>query len=305
MKVVVVGASGLLGAHLLAEGLNRGYEMVGVARHFPQRSGAHQLRDRLRLITADVADVPPGDIADADLLINAAALVSTEAEDLVAKNLTLLEKVVALFEKAKVKRFVHVSSVATLSDGTPGKIVNESHYGQYRDTSYAQAKFLCDQSLADKLGAILSVHPCYMLGRWDAKPSSGAILLALKLKKIRSYLPGQKNFVHAGDVARGLYQAQSAGATGRFVLGGENLGVGDFLAECLRQIGSNEILPEMTKDEALDSPLAREFFFSNAVDDSRAREAFGYAPGMSIRNAIAETVGYFRDHHLLPKEKRV
>jgi len=302
VNVVVVGASGLLGAHLVEEALARGCAVIAIARKFPLRSGAHHLKDRVRLIEADVTAVDPAELRGADVLVNAAARVEASAEaSLVSQSVELLQTVASLRERAGIAEFVHVSSVATLSDGTPGKTVSETDHGQGRDTPYAQGKLLCDQWIERKLGPTLTIHPCYLLGRWDAKPSSGSILLALQMGKLRGGRPGKKNFVHARDVARGLFDAQAAQLKERFVLGGENWDSTLFLEECLRQLGAEKSLPLMSDQEFSEATLAREFFSSNAVDDGKARAAFAYAPRVSVQDAIAETIAYFREYRLLPK----
>lgn len=63
-----------------------------------------------------------------------------------------------------------------------------------------------------------------MLGPFDARPSSGQMLLALHSGKVPGYTPGGKNFIYVKDAAIGIANALTKGRIGEsYIIGHENL----------------------------------------------------------------------------------
>uniref|UniRef100_UPI0034D652A6 NAD-dependent epimerase/dehydratase family protein n=1 Tax=Enterobacter hormaechei TaxID=158836 RepID=UPI0034D652A6 len=68
------------------------------------------------------------------------------------------------------------------------------------------------------------VHPGFLLGPWDWKPSSGQLVLAVARAPLALAPAGSNDFCHAEDVADGvLAAARHAPAGSRYVLSGEAL----------------------------------------------------------------------------------
>jgi dihydroflavonol-4-reductase len=87
-----------------------------------------------------------------------------------------------------------------------------------------------------QLPAVL-VHPTFMLGPGDAKPTSNALLLELYRGKLPGYPPGGKNYVHVRDVAVATVNALTQGRVGEsYILGNENLSYRDAFALMARQL---------------------------------------------------------------------
>lgn len=306
MRVAILGGSGLLGGHLIEQGLSRGHELIVISRKFPQRSAAQVYHDRLTLKALDATELKASDLDGVELLVNAAAIVSSSSdESIIEKNLELVKTIFLAAREAKVRKLVHVSSVSTMANGTQD-LVSEKDHGKFRDTVYARSKYLCDQWLAETFqdSDLLTIHPCYMLGKWDAKPSSGAILLALQLRRLPGFWPGVKNFVHAGDVARGLFEAAEAGLSGRYLLGGENVTFKTFFEHARKALGLEFELPELKREELENQSALKEFFLANPVDDSKARMSWGYVPRTQLDGMLEETIAYLRDSKLLPRLRK-
>ncbi len=142
-----------------------------------------------------------------------------------------------------------------------------------------------------------------MLGKWDAKPSSGAILMALQMKRLPGIYPGIKNFVYAGDVARGVYEAVQKKVSGRYILGGENISLQSFFHHCSKALGVDLKLEQISLDQLESTPVFKDFFLANSVNDSKAREEWGYKSDVRLDEMLSETVAYFRSNKLLPKPK--
>jgi dihydroflavonol-4-reductase len=92
-----------------------------------------------------------------------------------------------------------------------------------------------------RLNAVI-VNPTFMVGPYDSKPSSGKIILLGLKQGIQWYPPGGKNFVHVGDVAKGIYSALVCGKQGHcYLLAGENLSYKEFFDQLNMHIGRKPI----------------------------------------------------------------
>jgi len=318
MKILLTGASGLLGAHLLEQGLKRNFEFKAVARKVSRRSFLFQVQDQVEVLSFDLTDPTtwPTDIFDkVNIVIHCAGLASPFARDEEKMRLLNLEGTKNLFRAAKkyrvsqVKKWVQISSVSTLSSGEGNEPLDEKRIGKFRSTPYAKTKHAADCWLENNRGEtdLLTIHPCYMLGPWDARPSSGAILFAFFLKKIKYLLDATKNFVSPRDVAIGIYQALKANAQGHFILGGENLKLSSFVALVAKHLQLNSIDTQLIDKASLqeldlnEDQLAsiKEFSLADPISWAKASDCFGYNPRTSVDQMISETVQYFVDNRML------
>ena len=318
MKILLTGASGLLGAHLLEQGLKRGFDFKAVARKVSRRSFLFQVKDQVEVLSFDLTDPKswPADIFDKiDVVIHCAGLASPFARDEEKMRLLNIDGTKNLFQAAKkyqgsrLKKWVQISSVSTLSSGEGNEPLDEERIGKFRPTPYAKTKYEAVCWLNDNRGEIdlLTIHPCYMLGPWDARPSSGAILFAFFLKRIKYLIDATKNFVSPKDVAIGIYQALKANAQGHFILGGENLKLSKFVELVAKHLQLDSIDTQFIDNPSLqaldlsEDQLAsiKEFSLSDPISWSKASENFSYNPQTSTEQMIFETVQYFIDNRML------
>ena len=91
------------------------------------------------------------------------------------------------------------------------------------DSKRAATDLVLQAVAREQLPAVL-VHPTFMLGPDDRKPTSGALLLEIARGRVPGYPPGGKNYVHVRDVATATVNALHRGRVGEsYILGNENL----------------------------------------------------------------------------------
>lgn len=237
-KILVTGAAGFLGSHLVRELLRRNYAVRALVRH--SRASAPRRFDALAGLPVEQW---PGDLTRPDsvrgcadgcqAVIHAAALAQANpARDATiwAINLggteTLLEEV----NRAGVERFVYVGTANVFGFGTLAKPGDETYpfaghrYGSdYMDSKRAATNAVLRAVSANGLPAVL-VHPTFMLGPMDAKPTSGRLLLELCRGRVAGYPAGGKNYVHVADVSTAVVNALTMGQPGEsYILGHRNL----------------------------------------------------------------------------------
>lgn len=271
-KVLITGATGLVGTHLIAELLRSTdatgapeYELTAVAHSeeswekldwLLMREGLSE-RPCHRVVAALeyigdcrqlLQEVRP------DLLFNCAARVavgkSRDGEKLVTRNVEITHNlIVAALELPREEQplFAHVSSVAALGS-------NVNHAGCIDENSimenlagasaYARSKFLSENEVwrgaAHGLRTVI-VNPAVILGTMS--PRSGFwlndLLRAMHKGANRFWIDGATAFVSADDVARALVTLSRTPACWgkRYVLSAENLPYRRFLSLLARSQG--------------------------------------------------------------------
>ncbi|MCC3153276.1 NAD-dependent epimerase/dehydratase family protein [Hymenobacter sp. BT770] len=235
--VLVTGANGFLGRHIVAELLRRNYNVRALVR--PQNRTTSSALPPLHSLGIECRE---GDISQPNTvagaadgcmaIIHAAALAQVNPARnpaVWATNDTGTETVLRLAQEAKVERFVYVGTANVFGFGTlsqPGdetRPFSGARYGlDYMDSKRA-ATVRVQRAVAEwNLPAVL-VHPTFMLGPGDAKPTSNALLLELHRGRLLGYPPGGKNYVHVRDVAVATVNALSQGRIGEsYILGNQN-----------------------------------------------------------------------------------
>lgn len=223
MKVLLLGATGLLGHHVLGLLAERGFDVRVLVR----RAGGLKVRPA-------GCEVMEGPLLDAatlrraaagcDAVVNCAGTTDMSLRryaDYLPVNRDLPALIVATMEAVGISTLVHVSTVNTIGYGTSDTPATESvpMESPFRGSFYADSK--CEGESAVLSAAIahpdwhvVVVCPGYMLGAFDAKPSSGKMLLAAYRRRLMFAPHGGKAFVPAIDVARATVNALTRGRHG-------------------------------------------------------------------------------------------
>ncbi len=230
MKTVfLTGISGLLGTNLAIDLLDRGYFVKGLVRNKSRYHGG--VHKNLKLIESSIFDDLSPFCRNCDYIVHAAAETRQNLSRYSDYRKINFEATVNLFNiavKCHIEKFVFVSTANTLGYGTHDKPGTEQIGMKFPFSAsfYARSKreaedFLLKNNHQTK---VIIVHPTFMLGAFDSKPSSGKIIRMLWGKKFVFYPPGGKNFVHVRDVSEGIIRILEKGSNGeKYLLANENL----------------------------------------------------------------------------------
>jgi dihydroflavonol-4-reductase len=326
-RVVITGASGLLGGNLAAALAADGHAVAATRR------GSTRV-DHLADVAIEWIDAELGDPAaltaafrGADAVFHCAAQVGVEREvtpALLSGNVTGTENVVLAAEAARVGRLVHTSSVVAVGLSTDGAPCDETARWNFDELGlvdgYAITKHQSEEiarAAAARLDVVI-VNPTYMFGPRDAKPSSGQLIRDVIRRRVPGWTPGYNNFVDVRDVARGMIAAWHRGKRGeRYILGGHELtyraifqriasvaGVRPPRLPVPRAIASmvgwwgdrreRRGRPALVNSTTIRYAFTDRFRFTS----DRARRELGYTYG-PIETAIADAIAWFRDHQML------
>ena len=311
-RVFLTGASGFVGAHVLAELLAGGYPVRALVRSTDLPRGAPPLpeHEHLEFVTGDLRSV--GSLARAldgcRYVVHCAALYSLARRDRAAiemVNVTGTAGLMAAAHVAGVERAILTSSSAT---------IGEAPKGAYHASKVAQER----AAFASRV-PVVAVLPTAPVGPGDWKPTpTGKLILDFMRGKIGAKAPGRggMNLVAVEDVARAHVAALQRGRTGeRYVLGGENLSM-DALWEMLAEVTgkpmptwrvpyavalaaayADEVRCRFDRGAVPFAPLegvrmARERMYS---DSAAAQRELEHRPG-PVREALVRAVGWYRQN---------
>jgi dihydroflavonol-4-reductase len=223
---------------------------------------------------------------------------------------------------AGVKCVIYTSSVATLGinlDGTPSDEATPVTFADMVGT-YKQSKYLAEEEVRrmiahHHLPAVI-VNPSTPIGPRDIKPTpTGKIVVDAVKGLMPAYVDTGLNIAHVEDVAMGHWLAFEKGKIGeRYILGGENLGLGDILGIIAQQIGRKPPTVKLPREALFPLAYGAEIFAKLAgkepfvtVDALRmakkkmffsaekAARELGYA-ARPAAVAIADAIAWFREN---------
>jgi dihydroflavonol-4-reductase len=330
MNAVVTGASGLLGGNLALELIAQGHAVRATRRS--AASTEHLAGQPIEWVKGDLDDVTAlsDAFAGSDVVFHCAALVSIlrrATPALVAANVDGTRNVIAAVRAAQVPRLVHCSTVGAVGLSEDGRPCTEEARWNFAEhglddgyvTTKHQAEDVVASAVRTGLDAVI-VNPTYMLGPYDAKPSSGKMIVGVVTRQAPGYTSGRNNFVDVRDVARGMVLAWQKGVRGeRYILGGENLSYADAFHLIARTAGVPPLTWAVPRAVAKLVGLAGDvqhwlsgrepFITTNSVrwgycstfqfSSAKARAELGYTHG-PLEPAIADAIAWFRAHGMLP-----
>lgn len=248
MTTLITGATGFVGSAVLRALLRRGEPVRVLVR--PSSS--------LRLLEGLAVDIARGDLADPascrGALRGCAALFHVAAdyrlwvpqpEAMYRTNVDGTRALLLAAAEAGVRRIVYTSSVATLGLRADHLPSDETTPATLADMigPYKRSKFLAEQAVRTLVAGaglpVVIVNPSAPVGPADARPTpTGRVLIEAARGRIPAYVDTGLNLVHVDDVAEGHLLAFERGRIGeRYILGGDNLPLGQMLAEIATLVG--------------------------------------------------------------------
>jgi NAD dependent epimerase/dehydratase len=308
VNVLVTGGEGFIGSHL-TEALVAAGANVRVLSYYTSFGGTGWL-------DASIAEVMPGDVRDAgrvreavdgrDVVFHLAALIGipysyVAPESYIQTNVTGSFNVADACRRAGVKRMVHTSTSET--------------YGTARTVPISEDHPLQPQSpySASKIGGdmmVLSLHHAFELPVAVARPfntygprqSTRAVIPTILSQLIGGAtevklgaLTPTRDFNYATDTAAGMMAialADKCVGSVTNIGSGEEISIGD-LAQLL--IEATGVDAKVVLDESRVRPGGSEVDRLLA-DNTKLRELTGWSPQVPLRDGLARTADWIRDH---------
>jgi dihydroflavonol-4-reductase len=243
-KVLVTGATGFIGAHLVRALLARGDEVRVTVRASSRPDTLAGLD--VERVTADVTDrrAIRRAVRGIARAFHAAGTTNLRlsADELLRVNAEGTRTVLDACLAAGVERVVHVSSVAAIGPARPGGALDERHVRTGPlGIPYADAKYAAEVEalrVAARGLPVVVACPAHVFGRGDERRSSTDVVRRFLLRRIPAYVDGAINVVDVEDVAAGIVLCDERGVPGeRYILGNRNYTWQRLFAELERVSG--------------------------------------------------------------------
>ena len=250
--ILVTGASGLVGSHLVYRLVAQGYRIRALYRtqkkldevkkvfayYTPQYE---DLYNQIEWFQADITKIPELTKAfkDVNYVYHVAAYISFHPKDfqkLQKVNVEGTANVVNLSLEFKVNKLCYVSSIATLGATANSTLITEkTEYNPEASNSvYAITKHLAEMEVwrgtQEGLDAVI-VHPGVILGARQYHSASGSIIKSV-YKGVPFYTSGGVGIVAVNDVVKAMIALMNSSIiNNHFILVGHNILYKDLLTQ--------------------------------------------------------------------------
>ncbi|MDX2359215.1 MAG: NAD-dependent epimerase/dehydratase family protein [Crocinitomicaceae bacterium] len=298
MKILVTGADGLLGNNLVRELLKRDHDVTAMIEEGKEPQALIGID--VKMVHGNILSPESMDalLEGADVVYHCAANISVwpAKSDIINKvNIDGTQNVIDACLKHSVKRMIFVGTANSFGSGKIDNLGNETnsyqaaHYGlDYMDSKRKAQEIVLEAVEKQGLPALV-VNPTFLIGPYDSKPSSGAMILAIYNGKAPCYTHGGKNFVNVKDAAMAMANAATKGRIGEcYILGHENLSY----KEIFDKIG--DVVGKKSPKRSLPNGVVKTYGKTSSI----VAKMFKFTPAVTHELSILST----EDHYYSPKK---
>jgi dihydroflavonol-4-reductase len=230
MRVFLTGATGFLGAHIADALVAANHEVVALVRPRRADTPSPPLAP-LDVVTGDILEPESlrGALDGCDAVVHAAALVAfspASAERQRAVNVEGTANVLAAARAARVRRFVHTSSIAAVGRVPSGVVADEeTRYDWPPGMAYNETKRDAERLVRRAEGIeTVVLNPAVLFGPGEIHKRTLTLFRLIKWGLLPLVPPGGTTLCDVRDVAAAHVAALTAGVSGaRYILGGPHL----------------------------------------------------------------------------------
>lgn len=256
--ILVTGATGLVGSHLVFQLLKKGLDVRAVKRTSSNTSNTlkvfsyyderpKELFDKIEWVDADLMDVDDVEALfdNVSEVYHCAAMVSFAPKDkkaLLKYNSGITGNLVNASLQKEVKKFGMISSVAVLDKSQDKETTEADYWKNDPDVSvYGISKYMSEmevwRGVEEGLKAVI-VNPSLILGpgNWS---NSSSTLFETTHNGMPFYSDGTNGFVDVRDVAKATIELMDKSVFGeRFILNSENWPLRNSFTEMAKALGA-------------------------------------------------------------------
>jgi len=255
-KVLVTGASGKIGRHLVNRLISQGLDVKVLTR---KRNLPWSENSKIQVIEADILDenIIKNALQGCDYLFHLAAYlnISDKRKDLFYRvNVEGAKTVLRAALNLNIKKIVYVSTAMVFESAGKSEIKEDSAQKKdYQGDNYVATKIEALAHVREMMQhlPIVTVYPTAVIDMNDfisSAPVKSKGLQKFLWEKMGGGIPGGLinligpakrifNYVMVEDLVEGLILAAVKGRAGEeYILGGENISAGDYLEVVLRRL---------------------------------------------------------------------
>lgn len=324
MTIAITGASGHIGNCLVQQLLKNGMKIKALNYGFSQQSN-HQ---NLTLIKGSILDLESLKrlCVDSDVVFHLAAHIAIDnrnTELVYQTNVTGTKNILKAAMHARVKKFIHFSSIDAFQTNEKDKILNENT-SLVKDKTFiygytkAQSEHLVHQAIEKGLNAHI-ISPTAVIGPYDYRGSFlGKALIQIYKDRLPFIVKGGYNWVDVRDVVSASVLSIKKGNCGdKYILPGNFHSLKD-LSRIICQLSGGRIPWEVPISLAR---IANPFFYINSllfnktplytnqsltilkksptnISYHKAKQTLNYQPRPTY-DTLVDTFNWYKEHHYI------
>ncbi|MBC7659548.1 MAG: NAD-dependent epimerase/dehydratase family protein [Chitinophagaceae bacterium] len=325
MRVLITGAAGFLGSHIVDRCLNQGDNARVIVRKSSDLSYLKTLGDKIEYSFGDLTDrlAVAKAASDIDVIYHSAGRVTDfgSYDDFFSANVLATRNLLEAARENGVGRFVFVSSPSIFADRQDHLNMDETApYPKRFANYYAETKAISEQEVLAANSPSLITCSLRPRGVWGPRDKSGFLpkLLASMAKgKLKNLAPGKKvqaSICHVQNIADACLAAAASahvGGQAYFITDRETIVLWEFLDELAEYFGipkvEGAINPKVLKIlievieavwtlpnlKAKRSPPISRYAAGLLIQDGtfsidKAKQDFGYDPSISQKKGLAD-----------------
>jgi len=243
-KVLVLGATGFIGGHIVKKVQDVGWQVYGFRRN--SSTVGHLSNRSIQWIEGDLDDYQSlkAAMTGMDYVFHAAGYYPHNQDPkLVPQHRNTaaeqMKNVVRAVRETGIKRLIYTSSLTTIGQPSidEGRLADERDFyqaGFLPDNGYYESKSVMENIALEAASVgydIVILNPTIVFGPGDVHISTGEILVTIAKGKAWAVPPGMINIIDVRDAAEAHINAARIGKTGeRYILGGINYSIQEAAA---------------------------------------------------------------------------
>jgi NAD dependent epimerase/dehydratase len=320
-RILVTGAGGFIGSHLVEKLLQLGAKVTAFVRYNSRNDPGllsmlpHDLRDNLEIVAGDLRDLPAiqSAVRGIDIVYHLGALIAipysyVHPAEVAESNVMGTMNVLLACRDSDVRRIVHTSTSEVY--GSAIKVPIDENHPLQGQSPYSASKIGADKLVESFFCAfnspVVTLRPFNTYGpRQSARAVIPTIVMqALTQNQVHlGNLEAYRDFTYVSDTVEGfLCAGRGLNIDGKTI----NLGTGDEIAikalaeEIISIIGRPADI--IVDQERLRPPKSE---VNRLISDNRlARELLGWAPQVSLHEGLARTIKWLSENiHLYQTTK--
>ena len=325
-KVLVTGATGFLGRHLVKKLCSLDYDVSILARKTSDLSPFESLP--IKICYGDITNTL--DLLQAteekDIVFHLAGYIAYKKSDrkqMEKINVHGTRNVADACITNQVKKLFHLSSVVTIGASFNGTPLNEEspyNLSDY-DLGYFETKKKAEEIIFDTFEEhklpVYMINPATIYGAGDGTKGSRKTQIKVAKGEFKFYPPGGVNVVYVNDVIDSIFLVLKHGQPARrYIIGGDNLTIKELFEIIAETSGVpkpnipipramltflgwvGDRLKSLGKETSLSSETAVTSSLYHWFDSSRAIKELNFKPTPS-RVAIKESISWMKQNNLL------
>lgn len=324
--MLVTGATGFLGRHLVARLCELDYDVEILARASSDLSPLKNFPIRIR--TGEVTQTLPmlEAVEGKDIVFHLAGQIAykkSQRPGMEKVNVQGTRNVIDACVTHSTAKVLHLSSVVTIGASATAKSLNESsqyNMGRY-NLGYFETKRKAEAIALDAVKEhelpVYILNPSTIYGPGDATKGSRSTQIKVARGRFRFFTPGGVNVVHVADVVDCIFKVLERGQAGRrYICAGENMKIRDLFNTIASEAGVaapsiglprwflkglgrwGDLMTSFGKETSLSSETAVTSTMYHWYNNERARQELGFAP-RPAEDAIRDSVHWMREQSLI------